>query len=116
MFSPLCRETFGVIAGIPCGPSVVDLAGGTPVARAEERERSEHDAPQPDQQADLHLLLGVSDHDQKDRYAAESDCTEYAYSAKDASLAWTRSKGRHAASLAMAGRCSVSPLCLFVVS
>jgi hypothetical protein len=81
--------------------------------RAEQGERAEQDAPQSDQQADLDLLLSVPDDHQEDGDTAEADCTENTQGAKRTSLAWTRSKGRHGASLAIGGRCSVSPLSLF---
>ncbi len=63
--------------------------------RPEERKRSEHDAPQPDQQTDLDLLLGVTDHHEEYRDAAKPEREEYARSAKDAPLARTCGEGGH---------------------
>ncbi len=115
VLSSLRGNALGVVARLPCGPTVVVNVGGS-MPRAKERERSQHDPPQPDQQADLHLLLGVTDHHEEDRDAAKPEREQYARSAKDAPLAWTCGEGGHGASLAIGGRCSVSPGFRFVVS
>ncbi len=117
MLAPFRRDELA-LAAEPGGPVVALLTGivGSCVARAEQRECAQHHPPQTDQQADLHLLLGVPDDDQIDSDATQSNSAEHAQCAESTSLVRARSKGGHAVSLAIGGRCSVSPLSLFVVS
>ena len=81
---------------------------GLATSRAEQRERTQQQAPEADKQADLNLLLGMADDDEINGKATRHQSQQHAEGAKCTSRAGTCCEGGHGQSLARRSGSTVS--------
>jgi hypothetical protein len=68
---------------------------GIATPRTEQRERTQQEAPEADEQADLNLFLCMPNNDEVNGNAAQGQCEQHAQGAKRPARMGTRCEGRH---------------------